>query len=343
MPNKLVRSRGNRSTANRASTTTTVVKRKRSAAIQRARLPTQGVNFREQHNTPVRIPKMSLHPNAIKEAVCSITNPFCAAAKNSKWPDGLGGETMTMQIRSHLPGAPILISGEGIMFVTPSLPYGLLYASGYTAPNFTLAATYSDVTAGSNFATYAKSYRVVSAGIIIRNVLPALTAQGYMIVSRLTNMPVVGASFAQGTTVGSDVATHPIVAGMEVPIIFNPTGMTARGFQTQQTNVLYNTGWDCIRIELVSVPVTPSAVTVIDVEFVFNVEFTLPDGQVALHSFVQPRVPNAPHAITASGKLSGLITSTAATSVESLGKMFLDKAAISIAEVMEGGLSLFAL
>jgi len=33
--------------------------------------------------------------------VCSVTDPFCPASKNSKWPDGTAGNTLTEQFRGN--------------------------------------------------------------------------------------------------------------------------------------------------------------------------------------------------------------------------------------------------
>jgi hypothetical protein len=333
-------SKGNRSTANRVSTTTTVAKQKRRAAIKRARLPVPGVTFRENLNTHTPQKKMMANSNTVREIVCAITDPFCAKAKNAKWPDGMGGETMSMQIRTHVTFGALTAFTGNVCFFTPSLPFGALFAGAYTT-SYNMNTTINDTQANSGFNTWAQTYRIVSAGVIVRNLLPALTAQGYVIISRMNQNPAVaGTGFVAGGTYGSDVSTHPITAGMEIPVISQSTGMASRMFQPLNANTAFNTGWDFIRIELVG-PATGAAT--VDLEFVYNVEFTLPSAMANLHGFVVPTIPNAPHAITASGKLSSLVTSTAATSVESLSKMFLSKAAIAIEDVVGGGLALFGI
>lgn len=275
--------------------------------------------------------KASAH--SMKEAVCAITDPFCPKAKNAKWPDGQGGGTLTMQIRSHVVMNTGLGSttNQGMSLATGSLPYGLLATGNVTGGNWVCSATLTNTTAGSNFSTYCQRYRIVSWGIIVRNLLPALTASGYVTITRQTTMPLVSDNqIPVGSLNGSQVETHPICAGMEIYIIGKPQGNTARQFVSETTNVSTNTGWDTIKIEVTGA----GSDKAIDIEYVYNVEFEIEVSNFGLSAFVTPVVPVAPKAIEAANLVSTRANTIMATSVDKVASFIGSHAETAIDDVL---------
>jgi len=282
-----------------------------------------------------RSSKMSIH-----ESVCQITDPFCAKAKGSKWPDGLGGCTMAMQLRAHVPYSS-LSNGGRLVYASASLPYGILDSDVYGSGYYTQNATYSSSTLGNSFTTYAATYRIVSWGIIVRNMLPALTSSGYVMISRITTMPAISSTESPGVVFGSEVSTHPLYAGSELVIIGRPIGTEARKFVPLSTTTTINTGWDVIKIEVVGAPASTTGV--IDLEFIYNVEFTLPDAQLTLHQFVKVERPNAPKAIEASNLILNRIADVSNKGIESFGKSVLNAAETAVEDLLSSAVGFLGL
>lgn len=303
-------------------------------AKQKKQAPSGVANSVKMPKTHIGGPQKPLHgKTAISEAVCAITDPFCPRAKNAKWPDGMGGNTMTMQIRYH---RIVNSSTAGTLcYCSAQLPYAYLPYGTYSAPNFTMNVAYDDVTSGTNFTTYAETYRVVTWGVIIRNLQPALTASGYVTISRISTMPGEGTVIAAGQVNGAQVETHPIFAGQEIHVIGKTQGTSSRVFQPQNTTTTTTTGWEVIKVETTGVPASSA---ILDIEFVYNVEFTLPQSQVALHQFVQPVVPAAPKAIEAANVVHSRINSVVAGGVDKVGTLVMKSAGTVVEDILAGAL-----
>lgn len=272
---------------------------------------------------------------AMVEAVCAITDPFCPRAKNAKWPDGMGGNTLTMQSRIHR-NIGTLANGGRLCYAGASLPFSFLQSTSTSAGNYTMTNLYEDMTVGSNFSSYVDTYRVVTWGVIIRNVLPALTASGYVTISRMTVMPPESSVIAEGQVVGGQVETHPLCAGSEIYIIGKPQGTGARAFNTKNTTTTTDVGWEVLKIEISGGPT--SAGSVIDLEFVYNVEFTLPLAQSALHGFTTPVAPVAPKAIEASQLVHSRANTIVAGGLEKVTGMVTKHAATAAEDILAGAL-----
>jgi hypothetical protein len=206
----------------------------------------------------------------------ALVDPFCQSAKGVKWPDGLGEASMTYQTRT-LANMGAFANGTALAYFTADAFFNNLAA---TANPFTMNSVWSAATTGS-LATYAAATRTVTAGIIIRNILPALTAQGYVIVTRQSKAAVLSGTVTPGQEFGTDVQVFPICAGLEIPIVFRPLSVTARSFVVPSTNTVLLGGlsWDFIKVEIVG---GAASVTNLVVECVNNLEFTLPDSQEQL-------------------------------------------------------------
>lgn len=310
-----------------------VVKKKKDVKSKKSKVKpiNQGVKISAQPRNPQKVASnSSTTMRGVCSRLCSITDPFCSQAKNAKWPDGLGGQTLTMQTRRHII-MPTFAGGGNVAYFGGSLPYAALFATSYTAPNFTLNSTQHNVTLGSNFSTYAAQYRIVTSGIIIRNMLPALTAAGYVMVSRLTVFPAVGSAVTEGLVEGTDIQTFPITSGMELALALKPVGMMSRSFNNENTTTTTISGWDVIKVEIVGGPA--SIANAIDIEIVNNVEFTIELAQTGLHALVTTTAPHAPHLTTASSRLMDVVGHFAVQGVEKLSAIFMTKATEALASL----------
>jgi hypothetical protein len=254
--------------------------------------PGQNQKVAVRRGNPLSRVKQSVHQKA-----CGISDPFCIHARCAKWPDGQGAGTVAFQIRGRRQMATNTtnwVNGALTQF-TGDLPFSYLTTTTNDGSNWTMAAAYVDLTVGTGFTTYADSYRIVSWGVIVRNVQPATNAQGTVIVRKLNTQLIPSATFANANMYGGEVAEYPVYPGMEIAVIGKTQGNSSRSFIPQNTSTTISNGkyWDTIHIELVNG--YASASTVLEVEYVYNVEFQVKTSQIAIHEFVPQSAPIVPH------------------------------------------------
>jgi len=241
--------------------------------------------------------------------VCVITDPFCPAAKNSKWPDGTSGNTLTQQFRGHVSLNTSLATGQFYYAFVPHAPYG--YITGTVAAgSVTLAASYTILQASSMLATYGQAFRVVSAGCIIRCTASATNASGIVTLGTST-APQPTAVIALGGELYQDTTVKALQPGMELSWISMPIGSTAREFSTLGTANPGPTSvdWTCLSIEMSGGP--GSATTMADLEWFVNVEFTINAGS-GLATLAKPNPP----AITKATEAASAVHSTLGSFIE---------------------------
>jgi len=286
-------------------------------------------------------PKLRLEParkKNIHEGICSITDPFCYHAKNAKLPDGQGGGTLAFQVRAHYSPGGITGATGSITYCGANLPYGFLDATSYAAGNFTMLSVYSNVGGNvANFSAYAQMFRIVSWGIIVRNTLPALTAQGMITISKMSSMPPVSSVEAAMQETGSELTSYPICAGTEISVIGKPSGGSSKMFTAQNTTTtLPGVGWDVIKVEVSN---TGVAATTIDIEFYYNVEIQLKEANVGLHQFIRPDAPSAPQTIAASTTVMSKMGSIIEGGAARAGKVVLSHAEDAVEEFLSSGMA----
>jgi hypothetical protein len=271
------------------------------------------------------------------ESVCSITDPFCRKARLAKWPDGQGGGSVAYQIRGHQQFVSYA-NGTNVVYVAGGLPYGLIQAAS-TVGGYTLQGAYSLVPGSPSFVTYADTFRITSWGIIVRNILPALTASGFVTISKQSDMPPVSAVIPSGEVFGSDVMSAPVSAGMQLSAISKPLGGLSRVFATQNTGTTETRGWEVLKIELQG---APASLTCLDIEFVYNVEFTLAAANIGFHQFAKPDAPHNPTAITAASHVTNNISTLIEGGVEAVGKAVLSQAESTLTTLASKGMGWLA-
>jgi hypothetical protein len=250
-------------------------------------------------------PSRAIMPHHTR-AVCSITDPFCPASKNAKYPDGTMGNTLTQQIRGNYT-VTTSASGNYVMSFVPSAPYGYLTAIAATATTNTLAATYTKYSAANTlFDTYGQNYRVVSMGIILRCIASATTASGTLTLGSGPALPI-STVVTLGQELYNEVIIKAIQPGLEVSWIATAIGPGARDFSapTTTTNPSSVVDWNALTIEVAGAPATTA---MLSIEWFLNIEFNLALNS-ALSSIAKPNPPKSDVAMTALSKTQNSIGS----------------------------------
>lgn len=222
-------------------------------------------------------------------AVCSVTDPFCPASKNSKWPDGTSGNTMTEQFRGNLTVSS-LAAGNNLVFFTPQLVYGILAGASSSGSVVTMATTSTIYKTGSMLQTHGSFYRIVSFGVIVRGVASATNAAGLVTFGTTSATPALGGAYTLGTELYDEVAVKAIQPGLEHSWISVPKGSAARQFGSYNTanNVaLATTNWSSLVLEISG---ANASTAVVNCEWFMNVEFQL-NVNDALTAITTPNPP----------------------------------------------------
>jgi hypothetical protein len=257
--------------------------------------------------------------------LCAITDPFCNHAQAVRWPDGNGNGTIPVTFRSHQ-AITAFANGGALVYSNPTgFPYSLYTASSYSAGSYTVSTTGSSVSGPFDVYAAFSTFRVVSAGIIIRNLATVMNTSGYLIISRPTSLNVLGGSEVTGNSMLFKNITIPISPGMEIPLIHCPVGNESRNFiafPAAATTNIVDAAWDGIRIELVGCGVSSIA---IDIEFVYRLELVpkqvVGASAVTLLSQTAPATTKSqPLLTTAANTVRQSLTNTIHQSVDSFSK-----------------------
>jgi hypothetical protein len=224
-------------------------------------------------------------------AVCSVTDPFCPASKNSKWPDGTSGNTLTEQFRGNTVLA-CFPGGKNVFAFAPNAPFGYIAGSAEAGNDITLGAAYQTYRGGSMLATYGDKVRVVSAGCVVRCIAAATTAQG-IVTFGTAPPPLVNQVVTTGQELYQEVAIRAIQPGMEFSWIATPKGTGARDFQAQSTSTSVDNDWNALWIEISGGGVSQN---LLNIEWFINVEF---DAKVTSRALTQIAKPNPAKSSTA--------------------------------------------
>lgn len=270
--------------------------------------------------------------------VCSVTDPFCPASKNSKWPDGTSGNTMTEQFRGNAVMSSST-SGNGCAVLAPAAPYGLLISASSTASTVTMAATYALYTgsATSMLATYGQSYRIVSMGAILRCVASATNASGVITLGTTGNVPI-STVFTLGQEYYDELQMKAIQPGMELSWIAQPKGTEARAFKDLSTATVVDNDWTNLVIELSGCPVS---ISMIMVEWFVNVEFIL-KPQMAIASCARQNPAKSASAETAVSKVHQSLGSFIEGGVKQVEQSVMNHASQALSSLMSDPLDSIA-
>jgi len=240
-------------------------------------------------------------------AVCSVTDPFCPAAKNTKWPDGTAGNTLTEQFRGNVT-ITSNATGRACYAFAPGAPYGYLSSAVDTAtpPVATMAATYSSYKTTSMLSTYGGAFRVVSFGVIFRCVASATAAAGTITLGTIAGV-APNVTITQGEELYDEVVVKAIQPGMEIAWVSVPRGTGARDFGALSTTAGLNIpDWTCCVAEISG---AGNAVAAVNAEWYMNIEFLANQTSRGLTSIAKPNPPRSPAAETATSTIHSTLGS----------------------------------
>jgi len=205
---------------------------------------------------------------------------------------------------------------------------------GSTNATFTLNTAWLPGNPGS-LSTFAAKLRVVSSGVVIRCIAPALSAQGSVVVTRQSQAAPLGSAVSPGGLSGTDVTVYPISAGLEIAFLFKSLSAASRDMAAPSTNVVQTIGlaWDVVKIEIIG---GPGSSSMLSVEHVVNCEFSLPDSQESLTQLSPTSAPFSRGLCDLSDTVTGSLTRAATTTLASFASMAAKKAAAAIGSYFGG-------
>jgi hypothetical protein len=229
-------------------------------------------------------------PNAEYEAVCSLSDPFCPAARDARWPDGVGNRTLTFQIRkSFLIGTDA--QGECAIFFRPEYPYNLNTGTvaGLSA---TTGATWSAAQSFSGVGLY----RVTTAGIRVMSNMTPMTEKGEVwIATSPTSFNTLQAYDVANPLLWTEVYTSSLKNGTVSEWVATPNTPASRilvknnsSGNTDHAN-LDNSAWtECV---IVGQGLDASNSTAMRIEVYLNLEY-VPDssGAAVFYATLAPPV-----------------------------------------------------
>lgn len=271
------------------------------------------------------------------QGICAISNPFCPAAKGSKWPDGTMGNTMTEQFRGSFT-LTTTASGDSAVHFVPAAPFGYLKLASSAAGVFTFGAAYTTYKASSILATFGDQYRIVSMGVIARSVASATNASGLLTFGTSGNAIGLNAAIASGTELYDEVTVVSLQPGKELSWIAQPRGPESRQFVSQSTSTSVPGDWTKLTIELSG---CPNSTAMLNVEWFINVEFTLQvNSSVTALAIRNP--PAVPTATTAVSRVHGNLGSFIEGGVKQVEDAFMQHATSALSSIMSDPLEAIA-
>jgi hypothetical protein len=262
--------------------------------------------------------------------VCAVTDPFCPAAKNSKWPDGTSGNTFTQQFRGNTSLTADSANGNGAFVICPQAPYGYMKHTGATTSStvtFPAAFTPWQTAGTSMLETHGDIYRIVSFGVIVRSVASATNAAGLVTLGSSGTFRQPTTTLTLGSELYDEVVIEAIQPGLEVAWIAQPRTPVARSLGGQSVAAqISGNGWSSLTIEYSG---CNNSATVLNVEWFINIEFNLKANDT-LAALATRNPPKAPIAETATSHVHSTLGSFVSGGVEAVEKAVADAASTAL-------------
>jgi len=266
---------------------------------------------------------------------CSITNPFCAAAKGMCRPDGLSSGTLPYQTRGSFTLSTDA-TGAALIVMVPG--YGIygLNAGVLAGGNYTLGANWAGLIANTFISTNAKEIRIVSFGVIFRSTASVTNCQGLVHTASLNSISVSNL-IPQLDQVNPEDAVMTMTSGQEISWISKPLGSTAHEFvpSANITNTMNDFNWSTFLIEVAG---GPASTVVAYIEYVFNLEIQLNAGgsfTAGLGGIPPIMRPSNPVALAAQNKVHSSMGSIITGGVEAVEKKVTSAASKAVSGFMD--------
>jgi len=234
-------------------------------------MSTQSKKKKKSTTSKQSVPRDPNHAKHVHVA-CSITNPFCPAARNAHHPDGRGNGTVAFQVRAQVPLQTDAAGNMMVVFVPGIGRFG--YAgSGIAAGNATINAAWVALPSSNFINTNADEVRIVSWGVNFKSIASMTNCSG-LVHTFVTNSIQVGQVIPQMSNNNLEDASTTMTSGFQTSFVGKPVGSAAEAFRkySEATTTMSQFDWTCFGIEIIGGPFT---ITVGYAEIVVNVEFTL--------------------------------------------------------------------
>lgn len=251
--------------------------------------------------------------NQLIKQVCSITDPFCAVAKGSRWPDSSQTPSLPFQMHAMVPLVADATGTKCLAFI-PGWFYNYAINTSVSGSSYVF-----DTMNNMNSSTLTpNNVRLISAGIRLQCPSPPLTTQGLVYIrqfpiSGTELLGIASKSFRGNYT--REVALKDIKGDIVVMrdinetahFYYNPNDITP----DNTVSNFSNKGWNIITITVDGA--TPSE-TALNIEFIMNWEITFDDSSAEALLTNTPPPPNplaikTSHAVTADGSFSNFNSS----------------------------------
>lgn len=222
------------------------------------------------------------HIAANTSLICSLTNPFCKAAKGAKYLDESSVASMPYQMHARAT-VTTNAAGNGGIVICPGFLFQYFKDSTVTTPGVLSATAFQASLGGTGLAP--ALYRIVSMGIILRSVASLMTATGMCrirgYIGEGNQIAVCNATSYNNVTFSQDI---PLNALKETCVVNKPSSAAFKNFiqlwatnATGSQNIVdyTNPGWCDISIYLEGGPASSSP---IDVEFFINYELAFSES-----------------------------------------------------------------
>jgi hypothetical protein len=268
---------------------------------------------------------------------CSITNPFCLAARGARRPDGLSQATLPFQVRGAIP-VTTDATGAAFLAVVPGLGvYGTLTAT-LAAGTWTTAAALTQLPGSAFLVTNASFLRIVSMGAVFRSTVSMTDCQGTLLHAVRTAGTVAQTIPALNMN-NVEVQMGSMKTGQEYTWIAKPLGASAHAFVERATAVTSTMGdwkWTQCYFEVSG---GPASVAVGVVEVVVNVELQL--GSTAISTTGLGGVPLGskpanPVAVRGQQQVQSTIPSIIMGGVQAVEQAVTSKATSVISDIVSG-------
>jgi len=292
-------------------------------------------------------PRPNSKTRGVHEHICSQLDPFCVIAKGARIPDGLGNGTLPYQVRYHMtPTNVVAVTGILAQVIGCALPFPAIVM---TTGTWTTGINMNASQMPTFFTTNAEAFRVVSWGFVVRSILPAMTAQGFIQIKEINQYPLLNTAnaIAQFEVSGSEVVTYPLVSGMEISVVGKPiNGIESRQFKSV-TGILQNTqpsenGWAVYMVEVNGAAAT--AIPVYDIEVYYNLEISLKSDQTSVLQAVSSAPAKvAPQVLTLADKTRATTTAIMQGGIEKAGATILSRVESTVESFLSDGLAMLGL
>jgi len=258
------------------------------------------------------------------ERLCSLTDPFCDAARGARLPDETGIPAIGYRWRGVL-NLTSDANGVGAVYVLPSYPFATA-AQAAAASSLTTPATWSTIDNASTLTAVTVKYRVVSFGVLVRPMCAPTSASGMLTITEIPQL-IVANTFPSGPNNNSRQYRVGLPNFQGAAWIAEPYGLDARTWVSQNTNTsAQGSNFPGVAI---SVSGAPASTVMAEVEYFLNMEHAVAGG--ALSELAQPPPRDQPQVQTLTARVREELRGMFIGGMEEFGSFVKQRAAAVIA------------